>query len=276
MSPSGQYVLALDQGTTSSRAIVFDRVGRVGRERPAGVPADLPGTRPRRARPRGDLVHAAADREARRSRRPASPPTDLAAIGITNQRETTVLWEKATGKPVANAIVWQSRVTAPICDRLKADGHEPTVSQEDRPGPRRVFLGHEDQAPARLVRRPARARGTRRDPVRHRRLVPDLAADRRQACHVTDVSNASRTLLFNIHTLRVGRRAAEAARRAAGDAARGAVVERGLRRNRSGAVRRGDSDRRQRRRSAGGAVRPGLLRAGHRRRTPTAPAASCC
>ena len=55
---------------------------------------------------------------------------DLAAVGVTNQRETTILWEKATGKPVANAIVWQSRVTAPICDRLKADGHEPTFRKK--------------------------------------------------------------------------------------------------------------------------------------------------
>jgi glycerol kinase len=55
---------------------------------------------------------------------------DLAAIGVTNQRETTVLWEKATGKPIANAIVWQSRVTAPICDRLKAAGHEATFRKK--------------------------------------------------------------------------------------------------------------------------------------------------
>ena len=96
---------------------------------------------------------------------------DLAAIGVTNQRETTVLWDKATGKPIANAIVWQSRVTAPICDRLKAAGHEPTVSQEDRPGRRRVFLGHEDQAPARFVRRRARTRRARRSAVRDHRHV---------------------------------------------------------------------------------------------------------
>ena len=55
----------------------------------------------------------------------SSRPQDIAAIGITNQRETTILWEKATGKPVANAIVWQSRISAPICERLKADGPEP-------------------------------------------------------------------------------------------------------------------------------------------------------
>ena len=106
---------------------------------------------------------------------------DLAAIGVTNQRETTVLWEKATGKPIANAIVWQSRVTAPICDRLKAAGHEADVPAEDRSRRRRVFLRHEDQAPARFVRRPARSRRARRGAVRHHRHVPDLAADRRQA-----------------------------------------------------------------------------------------------
>src|SRR6202044_331383 len=55
--------------------------------------------------------------------------SDVAAVGITNQRETTIVWEKSTGKPVANAIVWQSRITAPICDRLKADGLEPTFRE---------------------------------------------------------------------------------------------------------------------------------------------------
>ena len=59
-----------------------------------------------------------------RSPRPGITAADLAAIGVTNQRETTVLWERDSGRPIANAIVWQSRITAPICDRLKAAGHE--------------------------------------------------------------------------------------------------------------------------------------------------------
>jgi len=124
---------------------------------------------------------------------------DLAAIGVTNQRETTVLWDKATGKPIANAIVWQSRVTAPICDRLKAD-------VMSRPSARRrAWLWmptsrHQDQAPARFARRPACPRRQGRGVVRHHRHLSDLAPDRRRV-HVTDVSNASRTLLFNIHTL---------------------------------------------------------------------------
>ena len=144
------FVLALDQGTTSSRAIVFGRDGRVGRHGPAGVPADLPGPGPRRARSGGDLAIAAADRASEAiAQAPASAPRDIAAIGVTNQRETTVLWEKATGKPVANAIVWQSRITAPICDRLKAAGHEPTFREKTGLVRRRVFLRHEDQAPAR-------------------------------------------------------------------------------------------------------------------------------
>jgi glycerol kinase len=64
---------------------------------------------------------------------------DLAAIGVTNQRETTVLWEKATGKPIANAIVWQSRVTAPICDQLKAAGHEATFARRPAWSSMRIF-----------------------------------------------------------------------------------------------------------------------------------------
>src|SRR5207245_4287705 len=62
--------------------------------------------------------------------RASATASDIAAIGITNQRETTVLWERDTGRPVANAIVWQSRVSTPICDRLKADGLEPLIQRK--------------------------------------------------------------------------------------------------------------------------------------------------
>ena len=214
-------------------------------------------------------------RRARRWPRRGITAADIAAIGITNQRETTILWDSATGKPVANAIVWQSRVTAPICERLKADGHEPTFREQDRPGRRRLLLRHQDQAPARLVRRPARAGRARRDPVRHRRYVPDLAADRRQAARHRRQQRQPHAAVQHPHA-RVGRRAAGAARRAARDAARGALVERGVRRDAPGAVRQQRSPSRatpatsRRRRSA--------RRASNRapRRTPTAPAASCC
>ena len=137
----------------------------------AGVSAAVSRPRTCRARSRSDLGIAAADRAGALARAGITA-ADLAAIGVTNQRETTVLWERATGKPIANAIVWQSRITAPICDRLKADGHEPIVPPQDRPGRRRVFLRHQDQAPARLrTTACARRAGARRGAVRHDRLA---------------------------------------------------------------------------------------------------------
>ena len=174
-----RFVLALDQGTTSSRAIVFDHDGRGRGQRAAGVPADLPAARPRRARSRGDLALAAARRRARRSPSAGATAADIAAIGVTNQRETTVLWDRATGKPVANAIVWQSRITAPICDRLKADGHEPLFREKTGLVVDAYFSGTKIKHLLDTIRRPARARRARRDAVRHHRHVPDLAAHRR-------------------------------------------------------------------------------------------------
>ena len=133
-------------------------------------------------------------------RRPASPLPDLAAIGVTNQRETTVLWDKATGKPIANAIVWQSRVTAPICDRLKAAGHEPLFRKKTGLVVDAYFSGTKikhllDSFDG--VRERA-ARGEVLFGTIDSFLIWRLTGGK---VHVTDVSNASRTLLFNIHTL---------------------------------------------------------------------------
>ncbi|HET6899716.1 MAG TPA: FGGY family carbohydrate kinase, partial [Vicinamibacteria bacterium] len=110
-----KYVLALDQGTTSSRSILFGRDGRAVASAQREFPQIFPGP--------GLVEH---DPEAIWSSQLATAkdvmakagagPKDIAAIGITNQRETTILWDRKTGQPVANAIVWQSRVSAPICD----------------------------------------------------------------------------------------------------------------------------------------------------------------
>jgi glycerol kinase len=125
---TGRFVLALDQGTTSSRAIVFDHdakpVSIASRELPQLYPEP------------GHVAHdpeaiwwsqLAAAREALTTA--GIGAADLAAIGVTNQRETTVVWERATGKPVADAIVWQSRVTAPYCEELRARGLEPLIRE---------------------------------------------------------------------------------------------------------------------------------------------------
>src|SRR3954463_7494636 len=126
MSRRSRYVLALDQGTTSSRAVLFDRGGRVvalaRREVPQRYPAPGHVEHDPEALWQGQLE---AGREALANAKVSAG--DLAAVGITNQRETTVLWEKATGRPVANAVVWQSRVSAGLCARFKADGLEPLM-----------------------------------------------------------------------------------------------------------------------------------------------------
>src|SRR5687767_4951667 len=124
MSPAaGKFVLALDQGTTSSRAIVFDRSGKAIASAQQEFPQIFPG--PGHVEHDPEAIWSTQLQTAKDAIAKAGiTASDLAAIGVTNQRETTVLWDKATGKSIANAIVWQSRVTAPICDRLKAVGHE--------------------------------------------------------------------------------------------------------------------------------------------------------
>jgi len=117
-----RLVLALDQGTTSSRAIAFDRQGRVVASAQREFEQRFPSS--------GHVTH---DPEAiwesqigvaREVVGRVGGAERIAAIGVTNQRETTVVWERDGGRPVADAIVWQSRITAPFCERLKADGHE--------------------------------------------------------------------------------------------------------------------------------------------------------
>ncbi len=121
-----RYVLALDQGTTSSRAIVFDRGGRAVASAQQEFPQIFP--QPGHVEHDPEAIWASQLQTARDAMaRAGATAADIAAIGVTNQRETTVLWDKATGVPVANAVVWQSRVTAGQCDRLKAGGHEPWV-----------------------------------------------------------------------------------------------------------------------------------------------------
>jgi glycerol kinase len=122
------HILAIDQGTTSSRAIVFGPGGRVVSQAQQEFPQHYPAP--------GWVEHDPADLWSTTAatcraavERAGLRPADIAGIGITNQRETTLVWDRATGKPVHNAIVWQDRRTAPLCDRLRAEGHEALATE---------------------------------------------------------------------------------------------------------------------------------------------------
>jgi glycerol kinase len=191
------FVLALDQGTTSSRALVFDHSGAVRgmaqREfrqiypQPGWVehdPTEIWATQ-------SALMHEALVKA-------GISGCDVAAIGITNQRETTVLWERATGRPLANAIVWQDRRTSPDCDALRAAGHEATITAKTglvldayfSATKLKWLLDHVPDARARA------SRGELAFGTIDTWLVWKLTNG---AVHVTDASNASRTLLYDIH-----------------------------------------------------------------------------
>ncbi len=194
-----KFVLALDQGTTSSRAIVFDRSGKAVSVAQQEFPQIFPGPGHVEHDPEAiwDTQLATAKQAMARA---GISALDLAAIGVTNQRETTVLWEKATGRPVANAIVWQSRVTAPICDRLKAAGHEAAFRKKTGLVVDAYFSGTKIKHLLDSFDglRDRAARGEILFGTIDSFLIWRLTGGK---VHVTDVSNASRTLLFNIHTL---------------------------------------------------------------------------
>ena len=124
-----QYVLALDQGTTSSRAVLFGHDGRVVAVAQQEFPQLLP--HPGHVEHDPEAIWESQIATARDVlKKAAIGPADGAAIGITNQRETTILWDAQTGKPVGPAIVWQSRVTVDICNQLKTDGTEDTFREK--------------------------------------------------------------------------------------------------------------------------------------------------
>jgi glycerol kinase len=193
-----QYILALDQGTTSSRAILFDRQGQVAACAQQEFPQHFPQP--------GWVEHDALDiwrsqlACARDVLRQAGVSAQqVAAIGIANQRETTVLWDRATGEPVAPAIVWQDRRTADACDRLRAQGRAELIQHKTGLELDAYFsatklqwlLEHVPGARARA------ARGELAFGTIDSWLVYKLCGR-----HVTDASNAARTMLFNIHAMR--------------------------------------------------------------------------
>ena len=192
------FVLSLDQGTTSSRSIVFDQStairGSAQREFPQIYPS------PGHVEHDPEAIWKTQIETARAAIKKAGLAAgDLAAIGITNQRETVVLWERDTGKPVDNAVVWQSRITAPICEKLKRDGHEEMIRAKTGLVVDAYFSGTkikhllDEHKLRRRARRGEILAGTI-DSFLLWRLTDG-------AVHATDYSNASRTLLFDIHTL---------------------------------------------------------------------------
>ena len=192
------YVLAIDQGTTSSRAMVFRSDISVAASAQQEFPQHFPAS--------GWVEHEPEDiwtstlqtcREA--LKKAGVGAKDIAAIGITNQRETTVVWDRVTGKAVHRAIVWQDRRTSDICARLKSEGHEPAISGKTGLIIDPYFSGTKvawilDHVPG------ARARAMRGELLFGTvdcYLLWRLTGGK---AHATDATNASRTLLFDIHT----------------------------------------------------------------------------
>ena len=194
---SGKLILALDQGTTSSRSILFDNLGQIVLSsqkefeqiypKPGWVehdPFDIWNTQILTAR---HVIHK-------------NPQAEIAGIGITNQRETTVVWDRETGLPVYNAIVWQDRRTSKYCDKLKTEGWAETI--QDKTG--LVIDSYFSATKLRWILKNVKG-------VMEKAKAGKLAFGTIDSWliwkltngkqHVTDVSNASRTMIYNIRTL---------------------------------------------------------------------------
>ncbi len=194
-----KYILALDQGTSSSRAIIFDHDGHICAMAQKEFPQHFPGA--------GLVEHDPKDIWSSEAAVVAEAITtlginglDIAGIGITNQRETTIVWDAETGEPVYNAIVWQDRRTASYCDSLKAQNLTQFIREKTGLIIDAYFSATKihwilENVPGARARAEA---GKLRFGTVDSWLIWNLT---RGECHVTDVSNASRTMLFNIHTL---------------------------------------------------------------------------
>jgi len=194
-----QYILALDQGTTSSRAMLFDRKGNIVSvaqkefrqiyPQPGWVEHDPQ-----------EIWSTQAGVAAEAVTRAGVNGTSIAAIGITNQRETTIVWDRETGQPIYNAIVWQDRRTAELCDQLKRQGLEQQVRAK-------TGLPIDAYFSATKIRWILENVDGAREKAKQGKLAFGTVDSwlvwnfTKQALHITDVTNASRTMLFNIHTM---------------------------------------------------------------------------
>ncbi len=195
----GKYIMALDSGTTSNRCILFDKAGNICALAQKEFTQHFP--QPGWVEHDADEIFASQLEVARLAlQNIQAAPADIDAIGITNQRETTIVWDRHTGKPIHNAIVWQCRRTAPYCDQLRQEGLVDTIRQKTGLVIDPYFSGTKirwllENVPG------ARERAERGDLLFgtvETWLIWKLTGGR---VHITDYSNASRTMLFNINTL---------------------------------------------------------------------------
>ncbi|HEY4146547.1 glycerol kinase GlpK [Pinirhizobacter sp.] len=197
MSEKKGYILAIDQGTTSSRAILFDHAGRIAGTAQREFTQIFPQPGWVEHNPR-EILTSVLVTLTEVINNAGIKPTDIDSIGITNQRETAVVWDKASGQPVYNAIVWQSRQTSGICDQLKADGFDDMVRAKTGLLTDAYFSGtkvkwildHVEGA------REKAAKGELLFGTIDTWLIWNLTGGK---AHVTDYTNASRTLMYDIH-----------------------------------------------------------------------------
>ncbi len=191
------YLLALDQGTSSSRALVFREDGSLHSMAQQEFAQHYPQPGWVEHDP-WDIWNSQRDTARQALIQGGLVPADIRAVGISNQRETTVLWDRRTGEPLHRAIVWQDRRTEPLCQQLREQGHEPLVQQCTGLRLDPYFSGTKlrwllDHVPGARARAHA---GELAFGTIDSWIIWQLTGGR----HLTDVSNASRTLLFNIHT----------------------------------------------------------------------------
>ncbi len=194
-----QYILALDEGTTSTRTILFDKEGSIV----AKAQKEFTQYYPAPGYVEHDATEIYASQYATMTEAVITAgidPSEIAAVGITNQRETTVVWNKNTGKPICRAIVWQCRRTAPLCEKLRADGHADTIRRISGlpidayfSGTKLSWILDHVEGARELAEKGELLFGTV-----DTWLIWKLTGG---TVHATDLTNASRTMLFNIHTL---------------------------------------------------------------------------
>ena len=202
-----KYILALDQGTTSSRAILFDKRGAIVSVAQKEFPQIFP--KPGWVEHAAEAIWASQLSVAKRAiKKAGAAPNEIAGIGITNQRETVVVWNRDTGKPICNAIVWQDRRTAATCDRLKKEKHAPLIRRKTGLVVDAYFSGTKVQWILDNVKgaRGLEKKGKLAFGTIDSWLIWKLTNGQR---HVTDVSNASRTMLYDIKTGRWDRKLLE-------------------------------------------------------------------